>query len=123
MPGASGALYRDEYPDLAEEVEADLVQKDTPPADKGQGNDMPHRGLLDSSVFEQLRHAARRMILEMYVGIPLPQRPVTRITPTQCERNEEIRLRHQQGETLLSLAEVFGVSENRVWQIVHRRRK
>ena len=58
------------------------------------------------------------MILENYVGMLFPQKPVTRITPTKCERNEEIRLRHQQGETLISLAEVFGLSENRVWQIV-----
>jgi len=84
---------------------------------------MPHRGLLDTSVFEQLAYAARRMILETYVGIPLPQRPVTRNTPTQCERNEEIHLRHQHGETLISLAELFGISEQRVWQIVHGRRK
>jgi putative transposase len=32
-------------------------------------------------------------------------------------------LRHQQGETLISLAELFDLSENRVWQIVHGRRK
>ena len=63
------------------------------------------------------------MILENYAGILLPQKPVSRITPTKCERNEEIRLRHRQGETLISLADVFGLSENRVWQIVHGRRK
>ncbi len=63
------------------------------------------------------------MILETYVGILLPQLPIFRITPTKCERNEEIRLRHQQGETLVSLAELFGLSEQRVWQIVHGRRK
>lgn len=37
-------LYRDEYPELAEEIEGELAEKQTPPADKGQGNDMPHRG-------------------------------------------------------------------------------
>jgi hypothetical protein len=71
----------------------------------------------------QLACAARRMILENYAGMLLPQTPVSRITPPKCERNEEIRLRHQQGETLLNLAELFGLSENRVWQIVHGRRK
>ena len=81
------------------------------------------RGFDNRSVFEQLAYAARRMILENYAGILLPRKPVTRITPTKCERNEEIRQRHQQGETLISLAEVFGLSENRVWQIVHRRRE
>ncbi|HMN12626.1 MAG TPA: recombinase family protein, partial [Bellilinea sp.] len=37
-------LYRDEYPEIAEEVEANLAENETPPADKGQGNHMPHRG-------------------------------------------------------------------------------
>jgi Mor family transcriptional regulator len=63
------------------------------------------------------------MILENYAGILLPKTPINRITPTKCERNEEIRRRHHQGETLISIAEVFGLSENRVWQIVHRRRE
>ena len=85
--------------------------------------EVPHRGFDDRSVFEQLAYAARRMILENYAGMLLPQQPVTRITPAKCERNEEIRKRHRQGETLISLAEVFGLSENRVWQIVHRRRE
>ena len=64
--------------------------------------DMPRRGLDDRSVFEQLAYAARRMILENYAGILLPQKPISHITPAKCERNEEIRLRHQQGETLIS---------------------
>lgn len=38
-------LYRDEYPEVAQEVAANLAEKQTPPADEGQGNDMPHRGL------------------------------------------------------------------------------
>jgi hypothetical protein len=63
------------------------------------------------------------MILENYVDLLLPRGPVSRITPTKRERNEEIRLRHQQGETLIMLAELFGLSEDRVWQIVHGRRK
>jgi hypothetical protein len=84
---------------------------------------VPHRGYHDTSVFEQLRYAARRLILETYAGILLPQRPVSRITPTKCDRNEEIRSRHTRGKTLTSLADMFGLSEQRVWQIVHGRRK
>jgi hypothetical protein len=84
---------------------------------------MACRGLHGISVFEQLAYAARRMILENYAGLLLPQRPVSHITPTKCERNEEIRLCHQQGETLITLAEFFALSENRVWQIVHHRRE
>jgi len=97
--------YYDEFGDLEEGSEgyhAALEKADSNTL-LGCWNPMPHRGLLDTSVFEQLAYAARRMILETYVGIPLPQRPVT--------------------ETLISLAELFGISEQRVWQIVHGRRK
>ena len=38
-------MYRDDYPELAEEIEAELAENETPPADEGQGNHMPHRGL------------------------------------------------------------------------------
>jgi hypothetical protein len=43
-------LYRDEYPDLAAEVEAALGEKESPLTDESQGNDMPHRGLRNRSV-------------------------------------------------------------------------
>jgi len=38
-------LYRDEYPELAEEIEDELGSESSIPQAKGQGNDMPHRGL------------------------------------------------------------------------------
>lgn len=115
-------LYRDEYPDLAVEVEAALGEKESPLTDESQGNDMPHRGLRNTSVFEHLRYAARRMIVELYLGLLLPQQPISHITPAQCERNEEIRHRHGRGESWASLAEVFGISEQRVSQIVRGQR-
>jgi hypothetical protein len=80
-------------------------------------------GCHDTSVFEQLAYAPRRMNLENYAGMLLPRKPISRITPAKYERNEEIRLRHRQGETLINLAEHFGLSPNRVWQIVHGRRE
>jgi hypothetical protein len=52
------------------------------------------------------------MVLDMYAGILLPQTPVSRVTPTKCARNDEIRLRHQQGETLISLAASLGCQSN-----------
>lgn len=38
-------LYRDEYPELAKEIEAALAEKESPLTGEGQGNHMPHRGL------------------------------------------------------------------------------
>ena len=100
-----------------------LPSKGVETAHRSQGRNRGWRGRDATSVFEQLRYAARRLMLELYLGMLLPTGPVSRNTPARCERNEEIRLRHQQGETLLSLAGAFGLSENRVWQIVHGRRK
>ena len=81
------------------------------------------RGLLDISVFQQLRYAARRIMLELYLGMELSSGPVSRITPPKHARNAEIRARYQAGETLRTLADVFGISEQRVHQIVQGRRK
>jgi hypothetical protein len=84
---------------------------------------VPHRGRDATSVFEQLRYAARRLMLELYLGMLLPHKPVSHRTLANCERNEEIRRRHQRGESLSTLADVFGLSEQRIWQIVNSRRK
>ena len=83
---------------------------------------MPHRGLLDISVFQQLRYAAGRMTIELYIGIVLPPHPVSKITPPKHKRNAEIRSRYRDGESLTTLAEMFGISPQRVSQIVRRKR-
>jgi Mor family transcriptional regulator len=82
---------------------------------------MPHRELFYTSVFQQLRYAARRMI-----AVPRNRsfpHPVSKVTPPKHVRNAEIRARHRAGESLSALAEVFGISEQRVHQIVQGRRK
>ena len=81
--------YRDEFGDLEEGTEGydSAVEKADSNNLLGCWNPMPHRGLQDTSVFEQLRYAARRMILENYVGILLPRKPISRRTPNNCERN------------------------------------
>jgi Mor family transcriptional regulator len=58
-----------------------------------------------------------------YYGRFLPTSPVSNGTPKKCDRNADIRARHQQGETVATLAEVFGISEQRVSQILRGRRK
>ena len=40
-----------------------------------------------------------------------------------ASRNDEIRERYTQGETIQQLAEAFDLSKQRVHQIIHRRRK
>jgi hypothetical protein len=52
----------------------------------------------------------------------LPLRPATDGTLAKCARNEEIRTRHAEGERIGYLAEVFGISQQRVSQIVQGKR-
>ena len=63
------------------------------------------------------------MMVELYLGIVLPPHPVSKVTPQKHARNAEIRARHRAGESLSTLAEAFGISEQRIHQIVQGRRK
>jgi Mor family transcriptional regulator len=58
-----------------------------------------------------------------YYGRLLPTAPVSNGTPKKGDRNADIRARHQQGESVATQAEIFGISEQRVWQILRGRRK
>jgi hypothetical protein len=58
----------------------------------------------------------------LYIGQSSPIFPLNDHTPTQEQRNEEIRMRYLEGQTVGYLAQ-FGLSEQRVSQILHYRRK
>ena len=49
--------------------------------------------------------------------------PLSGETPRQTNRNQQIRERHSAGETISDLAREFGISPQRVSQIVRGRRK
>jgi Mor family transcriptional regulator len=61
--------------------------------------------------------------MEMLYDTPFPTEPQNDLVPVQTERNEEIRARYEAGETGASLAQTFGISEQRVNQIVRGRRR
>jgi hypothetical protein len=61
-------------------------------------------------------------IMEMLYDTPFPTEPQNDLVPAQTERNEEIRARYEAGETGAGIAQDFGVSEQRVNQIVRRQR-
>ena len=52
-----------------------------------------------------------------------PDFPLADHTPSKHDRNRRIRARYAQGETVVSLAEVFGISQQRVSQILRGKRK
>ena len=54
----------------------------------------------------------------LYDFAPLPEMPVNNAIPKKIGRNEEIRQRYEAGETMAELAKVYGISEQRVHQIV-----
>jgi Mor family transcriptional regulator len=53
----------------------------------------------------------------------LPQSPVSDGPFRKGGRNAEIRARHKKGESIATLAKVFGITQQRVWQILNNRRK
>jgi Mor family transcriptional regulator len=60
--------------------------------------------------------------MEMLYDTPLPNEPQNNLVPAQTERNEELRARYEAGETGASIARAFGISEQRVNQIIRGRR-
>src|SRR5690606_30281087 len=83
-------LYRDEYPELAEEIEGELAEKQTPPADEGQGNHMPHRGL-HTRGFHYVDEAFDYGIKVVYWGEGLQVYPMFDGTVPKLERNARLR--------------------------------
>ena len=60
--------------------------------------------------------------MEMLYDTPFPTELQNDLVPAQTERNEEIRAQYEAGETGASIAKAFGISEQRVNQIVRGRR-
>jgi Mor family transcriptional regulator len=62
-------------------------------------------------------------MLLMYIGQKVPNMPLTDHTPSKPTRNQEIRTRYTQGETVADLAIAFEISQQRVSQILRNQRK
>jgi hypothetical protein len=58
----------------------------------------------------------------MLYDSPFPETPQTDHTPEKSERNAEIIARYKAGEVGALLAQAFGISEQRVGQIVRGQR-
>jgi len=59
----------------------------------------------------------------LYMGSRPSDVPLSGETPRQVDRNAAIRTRHSTGETISDLAREFGISPQRISQIVRGRRK
>jgi hypothetical protein len=67
-----------------------------------------------------LNVAAYRLLEHLYWSIPLPPKPITEKHIPKDKRNALIRERYTAGETLGSISITFGLSVQRVHQIIRR---
>ena len=81
---------------------------------------MLHRGFIPAACFDIWLAAFH--ILEALYDSPFPTEPQNDLVPEKAERNAEIHVRYKAGESVSELAAVFGISEQRVSQIIHGRR-
>ncbi len=84
--------------------------------------EMPHRGLRAGALQHLVDAMGYGMVL-MYIGHKLSMVPLTDHTPSKHERNRQIRARCIKGETVVELAQAFGISQQRVSQILRGQRK
>jgi hypothetical protein len=120
-----GALYAEE---AQGEVDGDLDDDDgsvegkkelaSPNQEVKQA--VPHRGFEPAACFDIWQ--ATFYVMEELYDTPFPTGPQTDLVPAKTARNAEIRIRYKRGETMNNLARTFGISEQRVSQIVHERR-
>jgi hypothetical protein len=61
-------------------------------------------------------------IMEMLYDTPFPETPQTDHMPEKADRNTEIIARYKAGETGARIAQAFGISEQRVNQILRGQR-
>jgi hypothetical protein len=83
---------------------------------------MPHRGLRDRAFQRLMDGIAYGMVL-LNMSRTTPAYPLSNHTPKQWTRNKQIRARYANGEKLSRLADVFGLSPQRISQIIRGRRR
>ena len=70
-----------------------------------------------------LERATQALLRLLYTGQLAPDVPQSNKTPEKVKRNAEIKRRYAEGESVPDLAREFGISEQRVHQILRGRRK
>jgi hypothetical protein len=82
-----------------------------------QDKDMGSAGFGTAPVLS-LNHAIQRVLSRLYMGIPLPQSPVTDQQVPLTERNRLMDTRYAAGETRQAIAQDLGLSQQHVHQII-----
>lgn len=88
------------------------------------GHTLPHALSASGSFAFSLKNAIARVLGLLYKGIPTAQELQTDGTKPKTQRNAEIRARYAAGGvSVANLAEDYGLSPQRIHQIIHGRRK
>lgn len=72
---------------------------------------------------ERYKESVRRILKALYIDHPPVESPVNRRTKEKKERNKKIRSRYEDGDTLKTLSEEFGISIARVHEIIRSEQK
>ena len=78
---------------------------------------MPPRSI-DTISVSYLDEAMDRLVWRLYKGRIAQTIPITDKIAAKRHRNRHIRARYEAGEGLSELARIYGISKQRVWQIV-----
>ncbi len=97
-------------------------QKETADGSLGMGKAMLHTGLWLSSAHD-VDAAVIRFLHMLYADQQETTFPINNKTPKESSRNVEIIAAYEVGTSLGELAERYGITKQRVHQIVNRRRK
>lgn len=76
-----------------------------------------------ASLYTRLADTVAYLLRLLYSGLLLPSEPLNKKTPRRTSRNQEIKTRRAAGEPVSQLARIFGISEQRIRQILKGRRK
>ncbi|HMN11322.1 MAG TPA: helix-turn-helix domain-containing protein [Bellilinea sp.] len=87
------------------------------------GHWLPHAFRADGSFIFTFEEAVFYLVNRLYPGLPEPASPQSQGTPKQIDRNAEIRALYAQGMSVPELAKRYGISKNRVYQVLRGKRK
>lgn len=87
------------------------------------GHWLPHAFRADGSFIFSFEEAVSALVNRLYPGSPPPSAPQSQDTLKKADRNAEIRAWYASGMSVPDLAKEYGISKNRVYQILRGKRK
>lgn len=83
---------------------------------------MPHRGIQTTGLYPDLKKSTQLILAHMY-RVQVSSNPISNKSAKKAERNEQIRFQYKSGLSMAQLAITHSISEQRIHQIIHGKRK